>query len=131
MLPISLRGPMRILSLFVMVVLMTTNVLASSQTLPATGAITDPKQITSKPDARVEKSLSIEKLYMTRQVGGSTWSPDAKTVAFVSNLSGRNNLWLVASEGGWPMQLAVSDQPQSNPTSAPDGKWNPPMAHDH
>jgi len=114
---------MRILSLFVMVVLMMTSILATSQTLPAPQAITDPKQIASKPDARVEKSLSIEKLYMTRQVGGSTWSPDGKTVAFVSNLSGRNNLWLVPSEGGWPMQLTVSDQRQTSPTWSPDGKW--------
>ncbi len=112
---------MRILSPFVMVVLM--SVLATSQTLPAPQAITDPKQIASKSDARVEKSLSIEKLYMTRQVGGSTWSPDGRTVAFVSNLSGRNNIWLVPSESGWPMQLTVSDQRESSPTWSPDGKW--------
>ena len=114
---------MRILRLFVMVVPMMTSILATSQTLPALQAITDPKQIASKPDARVEKSLSIEKLYTTRQVGGSTWSPDGKTVAFVSNLSGRNNLWLVPSDGGWPMQLTVSDQRQASPTWSPDGKW--------
>src|ERR1039458_3995082 len=112
---------MRTLCLFVVVVLMTN--VVRSQTLPAPQAITDPKQITSNPDARVEKNLSIEKLYMTRQVGGSTWSPDGKTVAFVSNLSGRNNLWLVPSEGGWPMQLTVSDQRQTSPTWSPDGKW--------
>jgi dipeptidyl aminopeptidase/acylaminoacyl peptidase len=104
-----------------MVILIST--LATSQTLTVPQAITDPKQIASKPDARVEKSLSIEKLYMTRQVGGSTWSPDGKTVAFVSNLSGRNNLWLVASEGGWPMQLTVSNERQTGPTWSPDGKW--------
>jgi dipeptidyl aminopeptidase/acylaminoacyl peptidase len=114
---------MRILNLFVMVVLMMTSVRAASQTLPAPEAITDPKQIASKPDARVEKNLTIEKLYMTRQVGGSTWSPDGKTVAFISNLSGRNNLWLVPSEGGWPMQLTVSDQRQTSPAWSPDGKW--------
>ncbi len=112
---------MRILSPFVMVVLMT--VLTTSQTLPAPQAITDPKQISSKPDASVEKSLSIEKLYMTRQVGGSTWSPDGKTVAFVGNLSGRNNLWLVPSEGGWPTQLTVSNERQTSPAWSPDGKW--------
>jgi dipeptidyl aminopeptidase/acylaminoacyl peptidase len=95
----------------------------TSQTLPAPQFLSDPKQIASKPDARVEKSLSIEKLYMTRQVGGSTWSPDGATIAFVSNLSGRNNIWLVASEGGWPMQLTVSDQRQTSPTWSPDGKW--------
>ncbi len=114
---------MRILRLFVMVVPMMTSILATSQTLPALQAITDPKEIASKPDARVEKSLSIEKLYTTRQVGGSTWSPGGKTVAFVSNLSGRNNLWLVPSDGGWPMQLTVSDQRQASPTWSPDGKW--------
>jgi dipeptidyl aminopeptidase/acylaminoacyl peptidase len=112
---------MRALYLFVIVVLMT--IIACSQTLPAPQVITDPKQIASKPDARVEKNLTIEKLYMTRQVGGVTWSPDGKTVAFISNLSGRNNLWLVPSEGGWPMQLTVSDQRQTSPTWSPDGKW--------
>jgi dipeptidyl aminopeptidase/acylaminoacyl peptidase len=108
-----------------MVVFMTvvTCALSASQILPAPQAVTDPKQITSKPDARVEKSLSIEKLYMTRQVGGSTWSPDGKTVAFTSNLSGRNNLWLVPAEGGWPTQLTVSDDRQMSPTWSPDGKW--------
>ena len=100
---------------------MTTFVQA--ETLPAPQAITDPKQITSKPDARVEKSLTIEKLYMTRQVGGATWSPNGDTVAFISNLSGRNNIWTVAAEGGWPMQLTVSDQRQTAPTWSPDGKW--------
>lgn len=121
---------MRTSTSFVMVVVITfiamimmMSTILTSQTLPAPEAITDPKQITSKPDARVEKTLTIEKLYMTRQVGGSTWSPDGKTVAFISNLSGRNNLWLVPSEGGWPMQLTVSDQRQNSPTWSPDGKW--------
>ncbi len=119
---------MRVLGRFAMVVLTTVvlpmmSALATSQTLPAPEAISDPKQIVSKPDARVEKNLSIENLYMTRQVGGSTWSPDGKTVAFISNLSGRNNIWLVASEGGWPTQLTVSDQRQTSPTWSSNGKW--------
>ena len=94
-----------------------------SDTLPAPQAITDPKQVASKPNAQVEKNLSIEKLYMTRYVGGTSWSPDGKTIAFVSNISGRNNLWTVAAEGGWPTQLTISDQRQSSPAWSPDGKW--------
>jgi len=112
---------MRIFCAFAIVVIMTAFVQA--ETLPSPQAITDPKQITSRPDARVEKNLTIEKLYMTRQVGGATWSPDGKTVAFVSNISGRNNIWTVPSDGGWPMQLTVSDQRQTAPTWSPDGKW--------
>ncbi len=112
---------MRTLSLFAIVTAMTT--VAEPQTLPAPQAITDPKQITSRPNAQVEKNLSIEKLYMTRQVGGADWSPDGKTIVFVSNMSGRNNLWTMPSEGGWPMQLTVSDQRQTSPAWSPDGKW--------
>ena len=112
---------MRIFHPFAIVVIMAA--IIQAETLPSPQAITDPKQITSKPDARVEKNLTIEKLYMTRQVGGATWSPDGKTVAFVSNMSGRNNIWTVPSDGGWPIQLTVSDQRQTAPTWSPDGKW--------
>src|SRR5579864_398202 len=96
----------------------------SAQALPAPKAITDPKQIASKPNAQVEpRSLTIETLYMTRQIGRPTWSPDGKSIAFISNMSGRNNLWVVPAEGGFPTQLTVSDQRQTVPTWSPDGKW--------
>jgi dipeptidyl aminopeptidase/acylaminoacyl peptidase len=97
-----------------------------SQTLTPPKAITDPKQITAKPDADVEQgeeSLSLQRLYMTRLVGDTAWSPDGKSIAFVSNITGRNNLWIVPAEGGWPTQLTVSDQRQGHPAWSPDGKW--------
>ena len=112
---------MRTLHRFVMVVIMST--IALTQTLPVPPAITDPKQLTSKRNAQVERTLTIEKLYMTRAVGGTTWSPDGKTIAFISNMSGRNNLWLVSAESGWPTQLTISDQRQAAPAWSPDGKW--------
>jgi dipeptidyl aminopeptidase/acylaminoacyl peptidase len=117
---------MRTFVSFAIVILMSTVVTetVAAQTLAAPVAITDPKEVASKPNAQVEpRSLTIEKLYMTRQVGPPTWSPDGKSIAFVSNMSGRNNLWLVPAEGGWPVQLTVSDQRQSSPAWSPDGKW--------
>ena len=121
-----LPNPMRASIPFVIVILMSTVIAetAASQTLPAPEAVTDPKQIASKPNAQVEpRTLTIEKLYMTRQVGRPTWSPDGRSIAFISNMSGRNNLWMVPAEGGWPTQLTVSDQRQTWPAWSPDGKW--------
>ncbi|HSE50264.1 MAG TPA: prolyl oligopeptidase family serine peptidase, partial [Terriglobales bacterium] len=85
------------------------------------GVVTDPKQITSQRKDRVQ-SFDLEKLYLTRNIGGSAWSPDGKLVAFVTNISGRNNLWLVPATGGWPTQLTVSNQRQTSPVFSPDGK---------
>src|SRR6266849_3716274 len=117
---------MRTLALFAIVIFRSTvaTETVAAQTLPSPPAITDPKQIASKPNAQVEpRALTIEKLYMTRQVGRPTWSPDGKSIAFISNMSGRNNIWMVSAEGGWPTQLTVSDQRQSSVAWSPDGKW--------
>src|SRR6266545_1503538 len=59
------RSFMRALIAFAMAIPMST--LAAAQTLPVPQAVTDPKQIASKPNGTVEKNLSIEKLFMTRQ----------------------------------------------------------------
>src|ERR1700722_17247284 len=117
---------MRIRLCFAIVILMSTVVAetALAQTLPTPQAITDPKLIASKPNAQVEpRGMTIEKLYMTRQVGRPTWSPDGKSIAFISNMSGRNNLWLLPPRGRWPTQLTVSHQRQPSPAWSPDGKW--------
>src|SRR5437588_5887305 len=95
----------------------------SAQALPASQPITDPKEITSKVLKREVQPLSIEKLYNSRIVGGSSWSSDGKSVAFITNISGRNNVWIVPSDGGWPSQLTISDQRQIAPSWSPNGKW--------
>ncbi len=112
---------MRTLILIFTAVLMST--IALTQTLPTPKAITDPKQIASHLNAQVEKDLSIEKLFMTRALAGTAWARDGKTIAFISNITGRYNLWTVPAEGGWPTQLTISDQRQFSPAWSPDGKW--------
>ncbi len=84
--------------------------------------ITDPAQIKSKDKFDV-MPMSVDRLYMTRNTGDSTWSPDGKQIAFVTNISSRNNIWLVPADGGWPTQLTVSNQRQGNPTWSPKGRW--------
>ena len=84
--------------------------------------VTDPAGIKSKEKLDVQ-ALTIDKLYMTRAIGDSAWSPDGKQIAFITNISGRNNLWIVPAEGGWPTQLTVSNQRQANPVWSSQGRW--------
>lgn len=99
-----------------------TAIVVFSQAAPTPNVITNPTQITTKQKFDIQP-LTVEKLYMTRNVGDSSWSPDDKQVAFVTNLSGRNNIWLVSSQSGWPMQLTVSNQRQANVAWSPKGRW--------
>lgn len=83
---------------------------------------TDPKSIKSdsNPSAR---PIAIDDLFYSRRVTSPAWSPDGKQVAFSTNLTGRVNLWKVSADGGWPLQLAVSDDRQFDAVWSPDGKW--------
>ena len=94
-------------------------VLSFAQQPPV--SITDPATVQSvtRPAAA---PLSLDRLYTSRAIGGSTWSPDGAQVAFTTNISGRMNLWLVPSEGGWPNQLTVSGNRQIQPSWSPDGR---------
>ncbi len=96
--------------------------LVAAQPLPVPQAITDPAQLQSVTVENLQK-FTIPSLYSTRLIGGSTWSPDGHQVAFISNISGRNNLWTVPAAGGWPTQLTISDQRQASPAWSPDGSW--------
>jgi dipeptidyl aminopeptidase/acylaminoacyl peptidase len=89
---------------------------------PDTRQISDPRTITSasNPNAR---PIPIDDLYFTRSVSSATWSPDGKEIAFTTDISGRSNLWKVNANGGWPIQLAQSDERQYGETWSPDGKW--------
>jgi dipeptidyl aminopeptidase/acylaminoacyl peptidase len=83
---------------------------------------TDPKTITSSTDPNAAP-VPIDDLFYTRTVTSPSWSPDGQTIAFTSNITGRFNLWKVAANGGWPIQMAQSDDRQSDSTWSKDGKW--------
>ncbi len=91
--------------------------LAGAAPAPASGPA-----VRSLTRAGVQR-YTIEQLFATRTIGAAAWSPDGGRVAFVSNISGRNNLWLVSAAGGWPDQLTTGDQRQDAPAWSPDGQW--------
>ena len=109
-------------SALVATLLLLTAAAFAQSALPAPAAITDPTKLKSQTVVDMQ-AFAIDKLYTTRNIGGSTWSPDGKQIAFVTNISGRNNIWIVPANGGWPTQLTISDQRQTDPAWSPDGNW--------
>ncbi|WP_371017656.1 S9 family peptidase [Pseudalkalibacillus sp. JSM 102089] len=49
------------------------------------------------------------------------WSSDGKTIAFVSNRSGENQIWLISTDGGEARQLSDLKSGVSAPVWKPDG----------
>ncbi len=105
-----------LLTLFIAV-----SAVAQTASLPG-NVVTDPAKIESRQKFDVQP-FTIDKLYMTHDVSDSTLSPDGEQIAFVTNISGRYNLWLVSAESGWPTQLTVSNQRQTSPAWSPTGTW--------
>ena len=82
---------------------------------------TDPKSVTApqNPNAR---PIPVDDLFYSRSVSGPAWSPDGKQIVFTTNLTGRNNLWTIPATGGFPIQLAASDDRQGSAVWSRDGK---------
>ena len=56
-------------------------------------------------------------------VSSPSFSPDGTRVAFLSNLSGSPQVWIVSSAGGWPDQVTAFDDPVNAVRWSPDGRW--------
>ncbi len=52
-----------------------------------------------------------------------SFSPDGKTVAFISNLNGIPQVWTISATGGFPKLVTAFDDPVGFVTWSPDGKW--------
>lgn len=87
---------------------------------PKDRQITDPHSIQSTPNSGA-RPVAIEDLFFSRNVGSPAWSPNGREIVFSTDFTGRNNLWKVSAAGGWPIQLAVSDDWQYGAVWSPDG----------
>jgi dipeptidyl aminopeptidase/acylaminoacyl peptidase len=89
---------------------------------PGDRVATDPKSVVSAESAAGSSPMPVAELLQTVRLAGSTWSPDGKQIGYVSNASGRLNLWVMQGDGTGARQLLKSDDRQSGPTFTKDGK---------
>jgi dipeptidyl aminopeptidase/acylaminoacyl peptidase len=85
---------------------------------PAAKLASDAIDSSSNPAYR---PLDIDTLYYTRSIYTLRWSVDGEHLYFETNITGRYNIWRVPSEGGWPVQLTVSDEMNNLADPSPDG----------
>lgn len=83
--------------------------------------VTDPKTLTSPVNADA-RAVPLGDFEVNRNVTEAIWSADGKDVFLVTNISGRFNIWKVAADGGWPIQLTQSNDLQAQIAASPDGR---------
>jgi Tol biopolymer transport system component/serine/threonine protein kinase len=77
-------------------------------------------EVTGQPGGRRTSGTPTSLISSTRSDEGPQFSPDGRRVAFISNRSGKHNLWLCDADGRNPAQLTdVLDV--SKPSWSPDG----------
>jgi dipeptidyl aminopeptidase/acylaminoacyl peptidase len=88
---------------------------------PGDRVLTDPKSVVSATHAGAEP-VNVTDLLQTTRIGSSTLSPDGSHIAYISNASGRLNLWQMNADGSGAQQLLKSNDRQASPTFTHDGK---------
>jgi dipeptidyl aminopeptidase/acylaminoacyl peptidase len=106
---------------FALVIVLLSCCFAFSISGPDDRTPTDPKSVTAVQNQSAGP-IPVDDLFYSRSVGGPAWSPDGKQIVFTTNLTGRLNLWKIKASGGFPIQLAVSDDRQVNAVWSRDGK---------
>jgi dipeptidyl aminopeptidase/acylaminoacyl peptidase len=72
--------------------------------------------------AAAREPYSPKSLAQVRDVTEARLSPDGKTVAFLDDISGAQEVWSVSSRGGWPDQLSSLGEQATEMRFSPDGK---------
>ena len=79
-------------------------------------------EITAQPAAdNLARSVSL--MAKIGFCSSPTFSPDGKQIAFVSNINGLPQIWIMSAEGGFPRLVTGFDDPVGFVSWSPDGAW--------
>jgi dipeptidyl aminopeptidase/acylaminoacyl peptidase len=80
----------------------------------------DPKSVVSAAGPG-SGPVDVKELLGTARLAGASWSLDGQRIAYISNASGRLNLWVMQADGSGARQLLTSNDRQSEPVWTADG----------
>lgn len=83
---------------------------------------TDPHSISS-PSNPAATPVPVEDLFYSRRASGGAWSPDGKQVVFSTDMTGNQNVWKMAADGSFPLQMSFSKDSQISGHFSRDGKF--------
>ena len=70
-----------------------------------------------------ELETSVAKMAKINRCMSPSFSPDGSRIAFISDLNGIPQVWIVATEGGWPELVTALNDQISGVSWSPDGSW--------
>jgi dipeptidyl aminopeptidase/acylaminoacyl peptidase len=68
-------------------------------------------------------TTSVTRMAKVGRAGSPTFSPDGKRLAFVSDLTGMPQIWVVPIEGGWPTLVTADNDPVGGVIWSPTSDW--------
>ncbi len=79
--------------------------------------------VATEAPASDDLAASVTRMARMGRAFSPTFAPDGKRIAFVSDLSGTPQVWVVSSEDAWPDQITAFDDPVGGVLWSPDGEW--------
>jgi dipeptidyl aminopeptidase/acylaminoacyl peptidase len=97
------------------------------ETKTSSAAISSSPVASAKPVSPSALPSDTERLVATmakvRIASWPSFSPDGKRIAFVSDLSGVPQVWVIPTSGGFPQLVTNLDDPVRGASWSPDGQW--------
>lgn len=77
----------------------------------------------SAPPTDSELAEMVSRMARVNSSSSPSFSPDGKEIAFISNLSGTPQVWVVPTTGGWPRLLTWFEDQVGGVDWSPAGDW--------
>ncbi|HEU4522251.1 MAG TPA: prolyl oligopeptidase family serine peptidase, partial [Thermoanaerobaculia bacterium] len=73
--------------------------------------------------AQDDLARSVEMMAKVGAAYAPSFSPDADRLAYITNISGSPQVWIVPVTGGYPRQVTALNDPVTGMSWSPDGEW--------